>query len=177
MEIGMIIKNELIGIKEEPEKLYCKIKAIIEEYCPYNIELHPTFNSGQIKGRRETVTIEGTDIIIADLLIKEEKNLFEILNVYLLLYLEEDIVIKYEKSSLIIYKSDSVVIETNKIEDIVDYCKKELKPENKIEFILIYYKNYKILYDVNSNKYSCIELNLFDKNFSEIADKIDDLEK
>ena len=182
MEMGKIIKDELIGIKKKPEELYCKIKMIVEEYYPYSIEIQPTFNKCgkdeicNIKSRREDITIKDTDITIAYLFIKEE-DFFEILSIDPLLYLEEDIVIKYEDSSFVIYKSDSVVIETNKIEDIIDYCKKESDLENKIGFILICYKNYKILYDINSNKYSYIELNLFDKNFSEIVDEIDNLEK
>ncbi|BBM35475.1 hypothetical protein [Pseudoleptotrichia goodfellowii] len=183
MEIGKIIKDELIGIRKKPEELYCKIKMIVEEYYPYSIEIQPTFNKCEkdeirnIKSRREDITIKDTGVTIAYLFIKEEKDFFEILNIDSLLYLKEEFEIKYERPLLTVYESDSVVIETNKIEDIVDYCKKKSNPENKIGFILIYYKNYKILYDVNSNKYSCIELNLFDKNFSEIADKIDDLEK
>ena len=183
MEIGKIIKDELIGIRKKPEELYCKIKMIVEEYYPYSIEIQPTFNKCEkdeirnIKSRREDITIKDTGVTIAYLFIKEEKDFFEILNIDSLLYLKEEFEIKYERPLLTVYESDSVVIETNKIEDIVDYCKKKSNPENKIGFILIYYKNYKILYDINSNKYSCTELNLFDKNFSEIVDKIDCLEK
>ena len=121
MEMGKIIKDELIGIEKKPEELYCKIKMIVEEYYPYSIEIQPTFNKCgkdeicNIKSRREDITIKDTDITIAYLFIKEEKDFFEILSIDPLLYLEEDIVIKYEDSSFVIYKSDSVVIETNKI--------------------------------------------------------------